>query len=71
MIRQFVSSSNIASIGYEFASQTLEVQFHNGAVYQYYEVPEKIYAAFLMAPSKGKYHCQRIKSAFRYLKIMA
>ena len=30
MNREPVSSSNIASIGYDVSSETLEIEFHNG-----------------------------------------
>ena len=35
MERQYVSSSNIASIGYDPDNQVLEIEFLSGAVYQY------------------------------------
>ena len=38
MIRQPVSSSNIRSIGYDSESNTLEIEFHSGGVYQYFGV---------------------------------
>lgn len=31
----------------------MEVQFHNGAIYQYYGVTESEYIAFLASPSLG------------------
>ena len=34
MYRESVESSNIASIGYDEASRTLEVEFLNGSVYE-------------------------------------
>jgi hypothetical protein len=40
MNRQRVESSNIAAIGYESASATLEVEFMNGTLYEYYGVPK-------------------------------
>ena len=40
MERQYVSSSNIASIGYDPDNQVLEIEFLSGAVYQYYDVPQ-------------------------------
>ena len=44
MIRQPVSSSNIRSIGYDSMSSTLEIEFHSGGVYQYFnETTEKGY----------------------------
>ena len=36
MERQYVSSSNIASIGYDPDNLVLEIEFLSGAVYQYY-----------------------------------
>lgn len=51
MIRQSVSSSRIASVGWE--ANTLEVQFHNGAVYQYHGVSEAEYRSFMGSPSLG------------------
>jgi len=40
MLRMSVSSSNISSVGYDPKTQTLEVEFHNGGVYQYFNVPQ-------------------------------
>lgn len=51
MKRHAVTSSRIASVGWE--NNTLEVQFHNGVVYQYHGVSQSEYRAFLNAPSLG------------------
>ncbi|MBQ7067014.1 MAG: KTSC domain-containing protein [Lachnospiraceae bacterium] len=51
MIRHSVSSSRISSVGWE--NNTLEVEFHNGAVYQYYNVSQSEYQSFLNSPSLG------------------
>lgn len=70
MTREYVSSSNIASIGYDATSETLEVEFNNGSVYQYYNVPENLYQGLMSADSKGKYFDAYIKKGgFRYSKI--
>ena len=34
MERNYVESSNLKSVGYDVNSSTLEVEFHNGAVWQ-------------------------------------
>ena len=47
MERISVSSSNIASVGWE--DGILEVEFTNGGVYQYQGVPEDIYAGLMAA----------------------
>jgi hypothetical protein len=36
IIRTPVESSNIASVGYDKENQILEIEFHHGAVYQYF-----------------------------------
>lgn len=69
MERTAVSSSNISSIGYDQESNTLEVEFHSGAVYQYFDVPLNIYQEFMAADSKGQYFAQHIKGYFRYVKV--
>ena len=69
MIRQPVSSSNIRSIGYDSISQTLEIEFHSGSIYQYFDVPESIYNALMSASSHGSFFHRHIKGRFRWTKI--
>lgn len=64
-----VNSSNIASIGYDEDSSTLEIEFDNGAVYQYFDVPFSIYDNLMGADSHGKYLAQNIKGKFRYVRV--
>ena len=40
MQRYSVASSNVAAVGYDPATETLEVEFLSGSIYQYYNVPE-------------------------------
>lgn len=69
MERKAVSSSNIASIGYDVNSQTLEVEFLSGGVYQYFDVPEQVYTDLMNASSHGQYLAQNIKGHYRYSKV--
>jgi uncharacterized protein len=69
MNRQAVTSSNIASIGYEANSQTLEIEFLNGGVYQYFDVPQNVYDELMNADSHGQYLNQNIKGYYRYSKV--
>lgn len=69
MDRTPVHSSNIRSVGYDLASQTLEVEFHNGGLYQYYGVPETIYQGFMQAASKGSFFNNHIKDRYRYRRL--
>lgn len=70
MERQYVSSSNIVSIGFDPDNMILEVEFLNGAVYQYYDVPQSIYDGLMAADSHGKYLAAYIKKGgYRYAQI--
>ena len=69
MDRQIVSSSNIVSVGYDAASETLEVEFQNGSVYQYYNVGQNTYDELMTAQSKGKFIAYQIKNAFPYSRV--
>jgi len=69
MIRQSVNSSNIKSIGYDSGSNTLEIEFHSGGVYQYFNVPELVYKELMQAPSHGSYFHRHIRERFRWTKV--
>lgn len=69
MERTPVDSSNITSIGYDENSNTLEVEFHSGAIYQYFDVPFNVYQGVMDASSKGQYFAQHIKGYFRFVKV--
>lgn len=64
-----VASSNIASIGFDEDSSTLEIEFLSGAVYQYFDVPFPVYEGLIEADSKGQYLAQHIKGKYRYVKV--
>lgn len=66
MIRYAVSSSRIASVGWE--DNVMEVQFHNGSVYQYYDVSQSEYQAFLDSPSLGS-ALSRLDKVHRYRRV--
>lgn len=64
-----VSSSNIAEIGYDEPSGTLEILFHSELLYQYFDVPLVVYEEFIVASSYGRYLNSNIKGKFRYARI--
>lgn len=70
MNRTSVSSSNIASIGYDANRGVLEIEFLNGSVYQYSSVPESLYNGLINASSHGSYFDSYIKKGgFAYRRI--
>ncbi|OJV34326.1 MAG: KTSC domain-containing protein [Bacteroidales bacterium 36-12] len=61
-----VVSSNIASVGYDENEHILEIEFHHRAVYQYFDVPEKIYEELMSSPSLGAYFMNEVKNKFKH-----
>ena len=68
MKREPVTSSNVVSLGYDAATETLEVEFKNG-VYQYYNVPQPIYEQMIAAESIGKFLNVYIKPIYPCAKV--
>lgn len=60
-----VSSSNIASIGFDENTHILAVQFTNGRTYRYAGVPNGEFQNLLNATSVGSYFAANIKNIFR------
>lgn len=69
MERKPVQSSNIAAIGYNSNSLTLEVEFLNNSIYQYFDVPQNVYDDLMKASSHGQYLAQNIKGNYRYSRV--
>lgn len=69
MQRTRVSSSNVYSIGYDDSSNILEVQFNNGSIYQYSNVPYSIYKGLMSAASHGNYLHAHVKGIYSYRRI--
>ena len=64
MEREYVESTMIRSFGFESYSSTLEVEFNNGAVWQYYDVPENLFYEMKSAGSCGKFFNANIKGQY-------
>jgi hypothetical protein len=69
MDRTAVSSSNVASIGYDAENTTLEIEFNNGSIYQYFDVPENVFDGLRSADSIGAYLAANIKGIYRYSRV--
>lgn len=61
MNRTSVRSSNIASIGHDPATNKLEIEFSNGSVYSYSDVPAEKHTALMTAPSIGMHFAKNIR----------
>lgn len=69
MDRQPITSSMIASVGYDPEDEVLEVEFKNGQVYQYYDVPESEHHMLMTSSSPGSYLKKEITPAYTYRQV--
>jgi hypothetical protein len=60
--REPVSSTSIATVGYDEATATLEIEFHNGRIYQFRGVPPQMAVALRAAPSTGAYFNKYVRN---------
>lgn len=67
MQRVPVVSEAVRSVGYEGGA--LEVEFADGDVYRYFEVPEAVYGELMLAESVGHYVSARIQGRYRYVRV--
>jgi lysyl-tRNA synthetase class 2 len=64
-----VTSSVIASVGYDPATATLEIELLDGAVYRYFAVPQRQVDELLTAQSIGRFYNQVIKPRYPYERL--
>ena len=84
MHREIVESSNLKSLGYDAARRLLEAEFHaascsaksggkcdceSGPLYQYADVPERVYDAVMYAKSKGKAFHNLVEPYYEYERV--
>jgi hypothetical protein len=61
-----VDSTLLATVTYDIGASLLQLGFCDGAIYEYFAVPEAIHQGLLAANSKGVYFNSQIRSRFRY-----
>jgi len=64
-----VQSSAIATLGYSKPIRALEIEFRNGAIYRYLDVPPNVYEALLRARSKARFYDDNIRHRYRSLHV--
>ena len=69
MIRQHVTSSDLAAVGYDADTRVLEIEFLDGSVYQYSHVPMSIHQGLMAASSHGRYFHAHIRGRFSDVRI--
>ena len=63
-----VTSSTVASVGYDPDEQTMAVEFKGGDVYHYHDVDKDSYNNLLAAKSIGSHLHANIKGKFKHAK---
>jgi KTSC domain len=67
--RQRVDSSAIAKVGYSKRRHVLEIEFVNGAIYRYLDVPSSVYRDLISAESKARFYDFNIKGKYRSARV--
>lgn len=62
-------SSVVTSFSYDPATLTLRVHYISGLIYDYKNVPEKVFKEMKASGSKGRYLNFNIKGKFEYEKV--
>ena len=64
-----ITSTAIRSVGYSKHRHILEIEFVNGAVYRYLQVPLSVYRDLIAADSKARYYDRNIKGNYWSSKV--
>jgi hypothetical protein len=64
MERHRLNSSKLRSAGYDEKSQTLEIEFSNGQVWQYGQVSPELWRRLLASPSPTAFFDDRIAEEY-------
>lgn len=62
-------SSVVAHMHYDEKTSTLRVTYVSGAVYDYKDVPTKVYGEMKRATSKGIFLNRQIKGTYAFIKV--
>ena len=69
MTWRHIESSAISAIGYDAATERLQIRFTDGEVYEYRDVPGLAYAALIQADSKGRHLNLAIRGRYAHARV--
>jgi len=61
-----LDASNVNKV--RFLGGEMDVEFHDGSVYTYFDVPLRIFARLKVADMPGKYFFESIRDIYKYTK---
>ena len=67
--RQRVESTAIAGVGYSRRRHILEIQFVNGAIYRYLDVPPAVHRDLMSAESKARFYDSDIRGHYHSVLV--
>src|SRR6266436_642179 len=67
--RQRIESSAIAKVGYSKRRHILEIEFVNGAVYRYFDIPFSVHRDLMSAESKARFYDSNIRKHYRSVLV--
>lgn len=69
MITRVLDSVDILSIRYSFVKESLIIEFHDGEILQFIDVPDEIYFWIIDAFDPFEYYNEYIRDAYDYERI--
>ena len=67
--REPVQSSAIAKVGYSKRRHILEIEFVNGAIYRYFDIPLSVHRDLMSAESKARFYDSNIRKHYRSVLV--
>jgi hypothetical protein len=67
--REPVHSSAIAKVGYSKRRHILEIEFVNGAIYRYLDVPRPLYRDLMSAESKARFYDLNVRRHYWSVRV--
>ena len=64
-----IKSSNIKKSEYDLDTKKLLITFNNDIMYEYDDVPHKLYTQFRLSESQGKFFNSKIAKTYKYKKL--
>ncbi|MDQ6622781.1 MAG: KTSC domain-containing protein [Verrucomicrobiota bacterium] len=66
-----VESTALDSIGYSRKLHALEIEFHDGLIYRYEQVPPQVYRELTSSESKARFYNKNIRGKFHCVRVKA
>lgn len=67
--REPVTSSALAAVGYSKRLHALEIEFVNGAIYRYLDVPPEVHRDLMAAESKARFYDQNVRRHYHSVHV--